>query len=193
MRERFPAAATGISSSCWERRWADPPTSTLASASRLASVRTNVPGIRPVHRSESSRRSRRSALRSGATEWTRDVSDKLLSIQLRRDTRRRTHEVSSSEASPTVPITTPRTSCHLSAFIPKARKRKRKYNHPTTNPSRHAGMLLYARDSAGENLMLLLHTETKENWPEIVRGRYRLFRASYLARMAILVVLEGKG
>ncbi|KAJ7302121.1 hypothetical protein DFH08DRAFT_826865 [Mycena albidolilacea] len=110
MRERFPAAATGIISSCWERCSADPPTSTLASASRLASVRTNVPGIwrstsnRWVHRSESSKRSRRSALRSGATEWTRHVCDKLLSIQLQRDTRRRTHEVSSSEASPTVPI-----------------------------------------------------------------------------------------
>ncbi|KAJ7736074.1 hypothetical protein B0H14DRAFT_3456801 [Mycena olivaceomarginata] len=35
-----------ISSSCWGRHSADPPTSTIASASRLASVRTNVPGIR---------------------------------------------------------------------------------------------------------------------------------------------------
>jgi hypothetical protein len=37
------------------------------------------------------------------------------------------------------------------------------------------------------------HTETRENCLEVVRGRYRLFRASYLARVTIVVVLEGKG
>ncbi|KAJ7818107.1 hypothetical protein B0H14DRAFT_2601531 [Mycena olivaceomarginata] len=101
MRERLPAAATGTRSSCWERRSADPPTSTIASASQLASVRKTprASGARPVltdtvgvQRSGNSKRSRRSALGSGATEWTRHASDKQLPFQLRRDTRRCTHE-----------------------------------------------------------------------------------------------------
>ncbi|KAJ7845618.1 hypothetical protein B0H14DRAFT_3867999 [Mycena olivaceomarginata] len=43
MHELLPAADTGTS---WERCSEDPPTSTIASASRLVSVRKNATGIR---------------------------------------------------------------------------------------------------------------------------------------------------
>jgi hypothetical protein len=67
-------------------------------------------------------------------------------------TRGDAHEISLSAASPSVPIPTPRASCHLAPCISRARNRKRRCNHPPTNPSQRAGLLLHARDSAGANL-----------------------------------------
>ncbi|KAJ6528235.1 hypothetical protein DFH09DRAFT_1094492 [Mycena vulgaris] len=152
MRERLPAAVTSTSSSCWERRSADPPTS----------------DARPVR------------VCTHRYSWGAKERQLKTFQQERAWLRRNGVDKTCVRQAAAFPAATRHEAMHRRNFFERGIALS-----ADSNPTRFMPPLLLHPKSP--------HTGTRENCLEVVRARYRLFRASYLARATIVVVVKGKG